>query len=298
MSASTLIQFSNELADIVAAASPAVVQVHGRGRPASGVIYAPEVVITTGRAVGREDGVRVRASDGSVHDAEIAGWDAASGIVVLRVPGVSGAPLGASDSAPRVGHVAVAVARSWSNALTASAGIVAVIGGPQRTGRRRSIEEIIRTTAPMHEGFAGGALEGPDGRLIGVTTAAAIRGLGVAIPARIAFAAAKAILEHGTVKRGYLGIAGQPVTLPESQRQGERSEGLLVVGVTPEGPAAGAGILVGDVLLDFDGNAVHSAEELLDLLDADRVGRTVPVRILRGASLVTQDVSISERRGH
>src|SRR6186713_1126851 len=102
---------------------------------------------------------------------------------------------------PRVGHLALAIARSWSNALTASAGIVAVIGGPLPTGRRRAIDEVIRTTAPMHDGFSGGAFVDAGGALIGVTTAARIRGLGVVIPASIAWKTAATVLEHGGVKR-------------------------------------------------------------------------------------------------
>ena len=102
---------------------------------------------------------------------------------------------------PRVGQLAVAVARSWSNNVTASAGIVSIIGGPLATGRRRSIEEVIRTTAPMHDGFAGGAFLGPDGGLLGIATAAAIRGLGVVIPAKIAWASAAAVLSTASQAR-------------------------------------------------------------------------------------------------
>src|SRR6266403_3078292 len=127
-------------------------------------------------------------------------------------------PGGASRAAPRVGNLALAVARSWSNVVTASAGIVSVIGGPLPTGRRRSIDQVIRTTAPMHDGFAGGAFLDTSGGLIGIATASAIRGLGVVIPASIAWKTAATVLEHGSLKRGYLGLAGQPVTLPESQR--------------------------------------------------------------------------------
>src|SRR5438876_3939015 len=95
----------------------------------------------------------------------------------------------------RVGHLALAVARSWSNALTASAGIVSVIGGPLPTGRRRAIDEVIRTTAPMHDGFAGGAFVDTTGGLVGVTTASAIRGLGVVIPAAIAWQTAATVVQ-------------------------------------------------------------------------------------------------------
>src|SRR6185295_450732 len=166
---------------------------------------------------------------------------------------------------------------SWSNAVTASAGIVSVIGGPLPTGRRRAIDQVIRTSAPMHDGFAGGAFLDTGGGLIGIATAAAIRGLGVV-------------------------IAGQPVTLPENQKGPGggvgRDEALLVVGVTPGSPAASAGMLVGDVLLEFDGQAVESPEDLLDLLVGDRVGRQVSLRALRGGAVTELTVTVGERPAH
>ena len=294
--AGMLKDLSNAMADAVAAAGPSVVQVQGHRRPASGVVYQDNTVLTTTRALGREDGVRVRRPDGGEVEAELIGWDPASSLALLRASGLDLRPLNPAAAAPRVGHLALALARSWSNALTASAGIVSVIGGPLRTGRRRSIAEVLRTTAPMHEGFAGGAFVDVEGRLVGITTASEIRGLGVVIPASIALQAAAAVLEHGRLKRGYLGIAGQPVTLPEGQRQGdEHQTALLVVAVTSGSPAATAGVLVGDVMLAFDGKPVESPEDLLDLLVGDRVGRTVPLRILRGRESVDLNVTVGER---
>jgi S1-C subfamily serine protease len=148
----------------------------------------------------------------------------------------------------------------------------------------------------MHEGFAGGAFVDTAGGLIGVATASAIRGLGVVIPTAIAWKAAATVLEHGQLKRGYLGIAGQPVAVPERQRSSlDRSEALLVVGVTDGSPAAAAGVLVGDLLLDFDGHPAHSPEDLLDLLIGDRVGRSVPLRLLRGGQIVEIAVTVGTR---
>ena len=189
--------------------------------------------------------------------------------------------------------MAIAVARSWSNAVTASAGIVAVIGGPLRTGRRRSIEQVIRTTAPLHDGFAGGPLLDAAGGVIGVSTATSIRGFEVAIPAGIAWSTVANVLQHGRSGRGFLGIAGQSVKLGESQG-GEAA--MLIVGVTPDSPAAAAGLLVGDLLLRFDGQPVKSAEDLLELLVVERVGRTVPVDIQRGGAPRTVTVVVAERR--
>jgi len=155
---------------------------------------------------------------------------------------------------------------------------------------------VIRTTAPMHDGFAGGAFLDTAGGLIGVATAASIRGLGVVIPAAIAWKTAATVLEHGSLKRGFLGIAGQPVALPKSQQSTDgREQALLVVGVTAGSPAAAAGVLVGDLLLEFDGHPVEAPEELLDLLLGDRVGRAVTLKVLRGGGAAELTVTVGER---
>ena len=291
-----LTSFSDALADIVAAAAPAVVQVQGRRRPASGLVYADDVVLTMVRTLGREDGLHVRRHDGQTLDAELAGWDPTTSLAVLRVPGLATKPLTLATSAARVGHIATAVARSWSNSVTASSGIVSIIGGPLPTGRRRAIDQVLRTTAPMHDGFAGGAFIDTSGGLLGITTAAAIRGLGVVIPASIAWKTAATVLEHGHSKRGYLGIAGQPVPLPDNHGLGEgRTAALLVAGVTSGSPAAAAGVLLGDVLFAFDGHAVESPEDLLDLLVGERVGRQATLRLLRGGTPTDVTIVVGER---
>ncbi|HZJ30285.1 MAG TPA: S1C family serine protease [Vicinamibacterales bacterium] len=289
-------ELSNHIAELVARVAPSVVQVEGQGRPASGLVYGDDVVITTARAVGESEHPRVRAAGGEAIDAEIAGWDPATRLVVLKAPGLQ-LPAVTAGELPRVGEMAIALARSWSNAITATAGLVSVIGGPLRTGRRRAIEQVIRTSAPMHEGFAGGALLGTDGRLLGVTTAASIRGFGVVIPAGLAWSTAAEVLRRGTLKRGYLGIAAQPARVSERQKGAAGVDrALLVVDVKPGTPADEAGLLVGDLLLSVDGRTLSSPDELFDLLVGDRVGKSVGARVLRGGVVTDLAVTAAERR--
>ena len=226
----------------------------------------------------------MRTHDGRALDAELHGWDPATGLALLKVAELNARVAKPEDDHARVGQLAIAVARSWSNAVTASVGIVSIIGGPLRTGRRRQIEEVIRTTAPMHEGFAGGAFAGVSGRVIGIATAAAIRGLGVIIPAAIGWKTAASLLEHGHIRRGYIGIAGQPI-----------DRGLLVVGVKQGSPADRAGLRASDVINAFDGQPVESPDDLLELLAGDRVGKEAAVRVLRGDSVVELKVPIEDR---
>jgi serine protease DegQ len=291
-----LTEFSNQIADVVDAVAGSVVQVQGgHAGPASGLVYAADAVITTARAAGRDEHLRVRRPDGEVVAAEIVGIDPATRVALLSVPSLNGRPL-TPGPLPRVGHVAVAIARSWSNGVTATAGLVSIIGGPLHTGRRRAIEQVIRTSAPMHEGFAGGAFVSASGELLGLATAASIRGLGVVIPASIAWTAAAELLRRRGAKRGYLGVAAQPVRVPARQREAAGTdEALLVLEVKDGTPAAEAGLLVGDLLLSLDGQALASTDELLDLLVGERVGRAVSLRVLRGGVATEVAVTVKER---
>ena len=289
-------QLSNQMADAVAAAAPSVVQVNGGRRPVSGLVYAADLVLTTMRGVGQHEHLPVRRHDGQVLQGDLAGVDPTTQLAVLRVPGLALAPIVRAEGEPRVGHLALAIARSWSNAVTATAGLVSVIGGPLATGRRRAIDQVIRTSAPMHEGFSGGAFVDTEGRLLGVATAIAIRGLGVVIPSATAWTAAAALIEHGSLKRGYLGIAAQPVGVPERQRgPSAQTQGLLVVSVKTGSPADTAAVLVGDILLALDDHRLSSPEELLDLLVGDRVGRTATLQVIRGEQTLALPVTIAER---
>jgi S1-C subfamily serine protease len=289
-----LTEFSNRIADVVEQAAASVVQVHGSGRPASGLIYGTDVVVTTARVVGREEHPRVRRADGDVLEGQVIDVDPATRVAVLRVPGLPA--MSPAPATARVGEIAIALARSWSNAITATAGLVSVIGGPLQTARHRSIEQVIRTSAPMHEGFAGGALVNAEGRLLGMATAASIRGLGVVIPAAIAWGAAADVLARGSQKRGYIGIAAQPVSVPERQQAVAGTKtGLLVVGIKAGTPADAAGMLIGDVLLALDAHPLTSSEELFDLLVGDRVGRSVVFRVLRGGTPTDVEITVAER---
>jgi S1-C subfamily serine protease len=296
MTTPSLLSLSNDLAELAAAKSSTIVQVLGGRRPASGVIHGPDTILTTGRAIGREDGVRVRIGDAAVIDAEMVGWDAATGIAVIRAGAkVDIAPPDFSGTEPRTGQFVLALARSWSHALTASAGIVAVVGGPLRTGRRREIARVIRVTAPMHDGFAGGGLFDAAGQLTGITTAAVIRGFGVAIPASIAKTSADHVLATGG-SRGFIGVAVQPIHVPAAHKADGRERALLIVGVTPGSPAEAAGLIVGDVLLDFAGTRIESTEDLLDRLTGDRVGEKIQCKTLHGGAVRDVDVVVASRR--
>lgn len=292
----TLTELSNQLAEFVAGASAAVLQVRGGRRPASGVVHGTDTIITSARALGREDGLGITLPGGETADVDLAGWDPASGLAVLRTR--SPLQLQAAQTSvdePRSGALVVPLARSWSNKITASPGFVATVGGPLRTGRRRHIARVFRITAPVHDGFAGGGVFDASGRLAGITTAAAIRGFAVCIPTSLAWEAAARILTGGTPSRGFLGVGVHPVALPPLQAPDGRERALLITSVSAASPAQAAGLMVGDVLLDFDGQPLRAPDDLLDLLNGRKAGEAVAVRTLRGKTEQTVTVTIAER---
>ena len=297
MATSTLASLSNDLAQLTASSAGSVVQVSGGRRPATGVVHGPDTIVTTARAIGREDGLQIRLPDDRVVDADLAGWDPSSGVALLKARSELGLQVPAiGNDAARTGEIVLALARSWSNVITASAGVVAVVGGPLRTGRRRQLEQVIRITAPLHDGFAGGAVFGASGELLGIATAAQIRGYAVVIPASIAWSAASQLLVSGTPRRGFLGVAVQSVELPSAQRADGRERALLVVGVSESGPAAGVGVNVGDLIVAVDGKAIASSDELLDHLSGRKAGDTVAVSTLRGGVGRELTITVGEPR--
>lgn len=289
----TWTSLSNDIAAAVESAAPSVVQVHGRRRVAAGVVVADGLVLTP--AITDDDTVAVRAGNGQTAEAAVVGRIAGMGLTVLRVDGLGLLPLSAADE-PKPGHLAVAVGRTWSGGVMAALAPVAVVGGPLRTGRASAIERVIRIQHAPHGALNGGVLIDAAGHALGIVTAMAIRGTTVVIPASIAWAAAARAAAEGGTRQGFLGISSITVPIPERQRAGRsQAFGLLISQVSAQSPADHAGLLVGDIVVGFDGQAVNEPEDLVTRLRGNRIGAAVPVTVIRGASAADVTVTIGER---
>lgn len=297
--ASDLLQtLSSQMADAVERAAAAMVQVRGRPRqPASGLVSGADTVLTADHVLERDEDLAVEAPDGRVLPAQIVGRDPSSDLALLRVPGLGLAPVAFAEAPARVGQIVLAVGRPVSGGPMASLGVVSAVGGPLRSRRGAMLEQFIQTDATPYPGFSGGALADPTGAVVGVLTTGLAGGAALGVPAALARRIADTLGSAGFVRRGFLGISSQPVQLPEGQRAGLSQEsGLLVVRVEPGSPAAAAGLLLGDVLVSFDGQPLADTDELQALLGGDRVGRSVPVQVLRGGALASLAVTVGERR--
>ncbi len=290
---------SNQMADAVERIEPALVLVNGRPQqPASGIVYAQDLVLTADHVLEREEDLSIQTHDKRTLSAKLVGRDPATDLAVLRVADLGLEAAIASDEAARVGQLVMAVGRTSNEGPMASAGVVSTIGGPLRTGRGAgaTLERYIRTDATPYPGFSGGPLIDMQGKVLGVLTTGLVNGVALAIPMHIAKNIADTLVKQGHIKRGYLGISSQLVELPVAQRAGRPQEhGLLILKVDDNSPAQRGGIMIGDILVTLDGHAINDSEDLQILLVGDRVGKTVPVEVIRGNAIQTLSVTIGQR---
>jgi S1-C subfamily serine protease len=293
--------FSNAVADAVERGGAITLLVNARRRlPLSGVLYAPDLVLTANHGVEREEDLQVILPDGREIGASLAGRDPGSDLAVLRLKEPANAAAARpAETKARVGHLVVAAGRPSPEGVQASLGMVIALGSGLRTMRGGLIERYLLSDVVMYPGFSGGPLVDLAGGLLGINTSGLIRGTSLSIPAELAWETAGVLAMHGHIKRGYLGIRSQVVELPETARAAlgrEQGTGLLLVGVEAEGPAAGGALMVGDILVALNGQPVADHDDLLVLLVGDLVGREIPAQVLRGGQPVNVQVKVGERK--
>ena len=299
MSSNVLVELSDALADAAEKAGEATVLVNARRRmPASGIVYASDLILTADHTIEREEGIKVTLADGTEVSAKVAGRDPGSDLAVLKLDRPVKNVAEATKSPARLGQIALVLGRPSPNGIEASLGTVSAIGGPIRTGRGGTLERYIRTDSISYPGFSGGPLVAADGTVLGVNTSGLANGAAVTIPADIAWKIADTLVKHGRIQRGYLGIRSQTVEIPESSQKAlkrEQGTGLLIVGVENNSPASKGGLIVGDILVAVVGTPVLHHDELFTRLDGDVVGKSMPIEVLRGGQPQTINVVIGER---
>ncbi|HWF11326.1 MAG TPA: trypsin-like peptidase domain-containing protein [Bryobacteraceae bacterium] len=290
-SQNSLLELSDRLAGAVEIGEKAVAAVYGRPHvPSSGVLWRPGIVVTTDHTLKRDEDVTVTLADGRNVPATVAGRDESTDLAVLRAASESAAAI-APDSSVRTGSIVLALGRRTGNGISASFGIVSAAGGAWRTWRGGQIDRFLRPDVSIYTGFSGGALIDAEGRVIGVNTSGLTRGTAVTIPASTVSKIVDELLANGGVRRGFLGIGMHPVELPGG------GEGLVILSLEPNGPAAKAGIVVGDVLLTLNGEAVTETDAVQAHLGAGSVGKPVAAGILRGGVPQTIEIVPAERPG-
>lgn len=284
-----------ELAAAVAAAAPSVLHIErGRGLGATGFAWSDELAVSSSAALVGDTGQVLLGEDR--RDAEVIGRDPGTDIAVVRIAGGGMTPLELVElDGVRVGHVALALGRP-GHSVRASLRIVGALAGEVRTPSGGRLERYLETDRGLPAGFSGGPLIDAEGRGLGMNTRALWRRADLAVPVLTLRRVVAELQQHGAVRTGYLGVGVQPVRLPAAiaTRLGRR-RGALVISVAEGGPAAAAGVVLGDVVVAIEGDAVEDPIDLRASL-LERAGQTVKVSLLRAGALAEVEATVGERR--
>jgi S1-C subfamily serine protease len=259
----------------------------------SAVVFTSDgFLLTNAHVVGRADAGKVSFADGTTIPFHVVGADPLSDLAVVRADGETPPPARLGEAAGlRVGQLVVAVGNPLGLAGSVTAGVVSALGRslPTRAGENvRVIDDVIQTDAALNPGNSGGALAIAGGDVVGINTAVAGMGVGLAIPINATTRQIIAsLLAEGRVRRAYLGLAGSPAPLPPAlAEQRSQRTGVRIAEVVAGSPAALAGVRPGDLLLSAGGEPVVSAQALQRLMLAGAIGQPLALTVLRGEALV------------
>ena len=297
--------YSKIVAGVAAELTPKVASLRvpqgGRGRDSgrggeglgSAVLFTGDgFLLTNAHVVGRAQGGTALFSDGTTAPFSVVGADPLSDLAVVRAGGSTPPPaeLGEADRLV-VGQLVVAVGSPLGLAGSVTAGVVSALGRslPTRSGAAaRLVEDVIQTDAALNPGNSGGALADAHSRVVGINTAVAGVGLGLAVPVNTTTRRIiSALMQDGRVRRAYLGIVSVPAPLPAPLRERfDQPDALRVVEVVSGGPADRAGLRTGDLLISAGGRPVQKAQDLQRLMFGDAIGKPLAITVMRNGALV------------
>jgi S1-C subfamily serine protease len=296
---STLVELSSQLAAAVETAGNSVVAIHARRRiPSSGIVWRDGVIVSASHTVRRDDEISVTLPNGDSTVATVAGRDPATDLIALRIKSAKSYVAPRADSSSlRVGSLVLAVGRPGRN-VSASFGIISAVGEGWRSWQGARIDRVFRLDLSVYDGFSGGPLVDASGAVLGLNNSALARGTPMALPAQAVDRVLDELLESGHVRRPFIGVAVQPVALSASlvkQHQLGHDSGLLIVSIADASPADKAGVLLGDVLLEANGQSIGRPDDLLDALSSVENGGAVTLKLLRGGTIKTVSVTPADR---
>jgi S1-C subfamily serine protease len=305
--------YSRAVIDVTERIGPAVVRVETgpktpgsreRAGLGSGIVISPDgLVLTNSHVVGSSKQIRLRDHEGIVSDARVLGVDPDTDLALLRADGVRDlhyASLGNSKNLRR-GQLVVAIGNPLGYESTVTAGVVSALGRSIRSANGRTIEDVIQTDAALNPGNSGGPLVSSTSEVIGINTAiiSGAQGICFAVASNTAQFVLSEIIRHGYVRRAYIGVSGQSSPIPRRHAAlagVENKMGALLAQLEPDGPAARAGLLPGDVIIRLDGVDINGVDDLIRTLDRDRIGRKLEMDVLRMGRLRAIDIHPIERK--
>jgi len=286
--------YSRAVVSVAETVGPSVASVRvrtrrGQGAGSASVLTADGFLLTSAHVVEGAAHADVSFADGSEVTADLIGSDPLSDLAVLRARGAVPAPVILGDAAAlRVGQLVVALGNPLGFAGTVTAGIVSALGRSLPTRAGRVVDEVIQTDATLNPGNSGGALADSAGRVVGVNTAVAGIGVGLAVPINATTRQIiSALMRQGRVRRAWLGIAGAQAPLPPplAAKLGRRT-GLQVAEVISGSPAASSGLRVGDIVVAVDGQPAATTTAVQQAMVEDSIGRRLEITVWRNGALV------------
>jgi S1-C subfamily serine protease len=293
-------QLSKEISEKVAGAGESIVAVDGRsGHTSSGIVWRADHILTASHTIRGQGSIEVLASSGKAVGARLVGRAHASDIALLKLDApVQAKPADFGDTASlAVGGLVVAIARTRRGNIVASSGVLSGLMGEWRSGRAR-IDQFIRPDMTLYPGFSGGALIDGSGKILGMTTSGLLQRRPLAIPASTLLRIGEELITRGHAASPYVGLVMQPVSIPEKIQKSSgvaASTGLLALHVEASSPADSGGVLLGDILVSFDGQSFEGLEDLHDVLQRRGVNQKVAAVLVRGGQKVELTLTIGER---
>ena len=293
-----LAALSDQIASTVAEVSKSVVAIHARPRFASsGVHWSPGIIVTADHTIRRDEDIKITTPTGATLPADLVGRDPGTDLAVLKAEGFDAPVAKRAEGAPAPGALVLSVGRSKDSAI-AALGLLSSISPESSTWRGGRLDQVLRLDLELHPGSSGGAVVNAEGKLIGIATGVLSRVSVFAIPPSTIDRVAQQLVEHGRIPRSYLGVGLQPIALPEHQIQKlgrSGSTALILISVGAGSPAGKAGLVIGDILLELGGRAVHSPVDVHERLISQAVGAKLKARILRGGEPLELDLTVGER---
>ena len=291
--------YSTAVMNAVDRIGPSVVKIDGGGT-GSGFVFTPDgLILTNSHVVAGAKTIQVSLPDGRELRADLVGDDPHTDLAVLRVSATDlvAAPFGDS-SILRPGQMVIAIGNPFGFQHTVTAGVVSALGRSLRARTVRLMENLIQTDAALNPGNSGGPLVTSAALVVGVNTAVILGGQGIAfaVPINTARHVVSSLLRDGRVRRSHLGVAGQDMPIPRRfvrEHKLTHERGVRIHAVTDGSPAHAAAMQPGDLIIDFNGEPVRGIDDLHRLLTEDRIGRAIPVRILRRGEL--KQVTVTPR---
>jgi len=300
--------YSRAVTSVADSVGPAVVRVEviKNGHPSgvgSGVIIAPDgLVLTNSHVVAGAKELRLQDAEGRVMEARKLGEDPDTDLALVRAGSARDLPsatLGNSKTLKR-GQLVVAIGNPLGFESTITAGVISALGRSLRAKTGRLIEDVIQTDAALNPGNSGGPLVSSHGEVIGINTAVILGAQGIcfAVASNTAQFVLSELIQHGRVRRAYIGMSGQTAPVPRRHARAagiDNASGMVIAALEPQGPAALAGLLSLDVIVRADGESVTGVDDLIRLLNGERIGRPIAIDVLRRGQLRSFDVTPLER---